>query len=87
MRLRDETLYVPIIPIITGTGLCLDLKRELEKHGFLVHALQYPVVPRDGERIRLMMHVTNTADEIYALVDALMKWAIGNPKAVVTAKL
>jgi 8-amino-7-oxononanoate synthase len=79
--------HIPIIPILTGYGLCLDLQRELREHGFLTHALQHPVVPKDGERLRVMMHANNTPDDISKLIGTLMNWGVINVNAIAKSRL
>ncbi|KAL4875951.1 pyridoxal phosphate-dependent transferase [Aspergillus karnatakaensis] len=66
--------HIPVVPIFTAEGRSFELKEYLAQKGFRTHAFTSPVVPVSEERIRLMMHVERTADEISALVDALMEW-------------
>ncbi|TGO43875.1 hypothetical protein BCON_0772g00010 [Botryotinia convoluta] len=86
--LGNQTLdrcYIPIIPILTGTGLCHELQQWLRQQGFLTHALRFPVVLE--ERIRFVMHVNNTLDNIRAFVRDLMEWGETNMMAIAEAQL
>lgn len=44
----------------------------LQAQGFLVKPIRYPTVPRNTERIRIILHSFNTDTEVKALVDALL---------------
>lgn len=44
----------------------------LQQCGFLVKPIRYPTVPRNTERIRIILHSFNTDTEVNALVDALV---------------
>ena len=65
---------MPIIPIMTGTGLYHQLQERLYQHRFRVHALPYHRGHRSEQRIRFMMHAENTPDEIREFVRILMEW-------------
>jgi 8-amino-7-oxononanoate synthase len=71
----DESFLAPIIPFVTKNGKSIDLRDSLRRKGFLVHASQFPAVPRDSERVRIVIHEDNTETQMTALVSAIMEWS------------
>lgn len=64
----------PILPwIIPGNEACRKKSEDLRKSGFEVRAILSPTVPEGGERLRIILHVFNTREEIEKLVTALKK--------------
>lgn len=62
----------PILPwIIPGNEACRQKAEELRQSGFEVRAILSPTVPEGGERLRIILHVFNTREEIEKLVTAL----------------
>ncbi|PFH61327.1 hypothetical protein XA68_17629 [Ophiocordyceps unilateralis] len=77
-----DEFHCPVVPLITSTGLCRSLQEESLQHGFLTHGLHFPVVPRTGERVRLVIHAGNTTEELHNLVNMLMAWASKKVSAI-----
>ncbi|KAE8382957.1 pyridoxal phosphate-dependent transferase [Aspergillus bertholletiae] len=73
--LKRPSFLVPIIPIITRPGHSHALEKWLLDRGMHSHGVRYPVVPMAKERVRVMMHVDNTAEQIETLVKSIMEWA------------
>lgn len=73
---KEENLDVPIIPLITRLGECTVLQQRLKENGFRTHAVRYPAVPLNAERVRFMMHADNTTAQIRRFVDVLFQWAV-----------
>ncbi|KAE8344222.1 hypothetical protein BDV24DRAFT_149137 [Aspergillus arachidicola] len=73
--LKGSSFLVPIIPIITQPGYSHRLEKWLLDRGMYTHGVRYPVVPMAKERVRVMMHVENTPEQIEALVKSIMEWA------------
>lgn len=62
----------PILPwIIPGNEACRQRAELLRKSGFEVRAILSPTVPEGGERLRIILHVFNTQEEIEKLITVL----------------
>lgn len=72
---RESTFIAPIVPLLTREGRCVDLRNKLFRNGFLAHSARYPAVPKDAERVRVVIHVDNSEDHIEGLVKAIIEWA------------
>ncbi|KAE8152634.1 pyridoxal phosphate-dependent transferase [Aspergillus avenaceus] len=73
--MKGDSFLVPIIPLITRPGHCLELETWLRDRGMHTHGVRYPVVPMAKERVRVMLHACNTEKDIEALVKSIMAWA------------
>lgn len=56
--------------------MCDELRKGLEKKGFLARPVRFPIVPKDGERIRLVIQSDTTPEQILSLVKAVVGWGI-----------
>ncbi|KAF7597235.1 hypothetical protein BBP40_008077 [Aspergillus hancockii] len=63
---KGTSFLVPIIPLITQPGQCQKLEKWLAQRGMHTHGVRYPVVPMAKERVRVMIHVANTKEQIEA---------------------
>ncbi|KAE8394673.1 pyridoxal phosphate-dependent transferase [Aspergillus alliaceus] len=72
---KGASFLVPIIPVITRPGHSHKLEKWLRDRRLHTHGVRYPVVPMAKERVRVMMHVDNTEEQIEALVKSIMEWA------------
>lgn len=72
-RLRD--IISPIVPVVTQPGESRGLAAHLLRNGFLAHAVQYPIVPLESERLRIIVHANNTREQIEGCVEGMMQWA------------
>jgi hypothetical protein len=52
------------------------LARKLQEADYQVNPVFYPIVPREKERVRLVMHADNTAAQIDDIVDLIMSWSM-----------
>jgi 8-amino-7-oxononanoate synthase len=64
-----------IVPIWTRPRHSFYLAVHLQMFGFSAYPIDFPVVPKGTERVRLMFHAANTADEVEALVASIGVWA------------
>ncbi|GFF62458.1 8-amino-7-oxononanoate synthase [Aspergillus udagawae] len=71
----DGCFSAPIIPIITSVGQSAGLAEKLQEAGYWVNPVRYPIVPRDKERVRIVVHADNTDEQIDEVVDLIMIWA------------
>lgn len=71
---HPDQFHTPVVPILTEMGLSHDLQKWLRQRGFLTHAIRYPTVPKTGERIRFMMHISHTPQVILSFVNSMMEW-------------
>ncbi len=62
----------PIIPIPCGSNqAALDASTHLESLGFLVPAIRYPTVPRNGARLRISLSASHPPDAVASLRNAI----------------
>lgn len=76
---RNMTFISPIIPLLTKPGLSRSLYDRLTGCGFFSLEVGYPVVPRNRERVRVIIHADNTEHEVNGLADAVVNWAADLP--------
>jgi 8-amino-7-oxononanoate synthase len=67
---------VPIIPLVTDLGQAASLAQKLQDAGYHVNPVFFPIVPREKERVRLVIHAENTAAQIDEIVDLIMGWSM-----------
>ncbi|KAI2788222.1 hypothetical protein POX_e06235 [Penicillium oxalicum] len=72
---RTGDFLTPIIPLVTEPGQASSLARKMQSAGYQVNPVFYPIVPRDKERVRLVMHADNTSAQIDEVVHLIMTWA------------
>lgn len=62
----------PIIPVVLGqSGRAVAWSESLQKAGFLVPAIRYPSVPREGARLRITLSATHCEGEVLGLAHEL----------------
>lgn len=64
-KFNNQWIY-PLI--ISGNEDCKNFANLLQNNGFLVKAILSPTVPKGKERIRIVLHSTNTFDEVNQLI-------------------
>ncbi|PYH43605.1 aminotransferase class I/II-fold pyridoxal phosphate-dependent enzyme [Aspergillus saccharolyticus JOP 1030-1] len=69
-----------IFGLITQPGKARYLAESLQQAGFWVNAVEFPIVPKELGRVRLMIHADNTAEQIDTVVQMIMRWAVGQMK-------
>ena len=73
--MQDASFFAPIISVITRPGQCRDLEAWLRLYHLHTHGVQYPIVSMKAERVRIMIHLGNTKEQIEHLVLRIMEWA------------
>ncbi|GCB20566.1 putative 8-amino-7-oxononanoate synthase [Aspergillus awamori] len=70
-----QPFLTQIIQLRTRTKHNFYLAFHLQRAGFSVFPISYPVVPKGTERVRIIFHASNTDAEVKALVAAIAEWA------------
>lgn len=63
--------------IIPGNEAVMRMAETLRQKGFDVKAIRYPTVPEGSERIRIVLHSFNTAEEIATLSETICSTTAG----------
>ncbi|KAL4897488.1 class II aminotransferase/8-amino-7-oxononanoate synthase [Aspergillus ambiguus] len=66
----------PIVPIVPRPGLAVDLGKHLEAAKYWVNTVHYPIVPKNMDRIRIVLHTDNDIRQIDHVVELIMEWAM-----------
>ncbi|GIV43240.1 MAG: hypothetical protein KatS3mg035_0363 [Bacteroidia bacterium] len=66
--LNHQWIYPLMVP---GNENCKNFASLLQSHGILVKAILSPTVPINKERIRIVLHATNTIEEVNLLISLL----------------
>ncbi|KAL4860999.1 pyridoxal phosphate-dependent transferase [Aspergillus spectabilis] len=72
---QNRAVHSHIVPITTRPRHEQFLAFHLALANMNAYSISYPVVPKGGSRVRLVLHVHNTKHEIDYLVAAISKWA------------
>ncbi|MBS1627222.1 MAG: 8-amino-7-oxononanoate synthase [Bacteroidetes bacterium] len=59
------------VVIIEGNEAARSLAKKLQENNFDVRAILYPTVPKGKERLRIVLHAFNTANEVEQLINLL----------------
>lgn len=70
-----QPFLTQIIQLRTRTKHNFYLAFHLQRAGFSVFPISYPVVPKGTERVRIIFHASNTDAEVNSLVAAIAEWA------------
>ncbi|KAI0788135.1 pyridoxal phosphate-dependent transferase [Fomes fomentarius] len=65
-------VFSPIFPLISHSPRSLE--DFLRPFGYAVTAIPYPTVPRGEERIRVVLHASNTEEELDQFVTRVLQW-------------
>lgn len=76
---KNMEFISPIIPLLTKPGLSHSLEDRLTGCGFFSLEVGYPVVAKEKERVRVIIHADNTESEVDGLIDAVVNWATDLP--------
>ncbi|KAL8939390.1 MAG: hypothetical protein Q9216_003376 [Gyalolechia sp. 2 TL-2023] len=72
---EDRSFQTPIVPIQTRRQYSYWLVFHLYLHKFSAIPVEYPVVPKGQNRIRLVFHASNTNVQIENLISTIGDWA------------
>lgn len=67
-----STVFSPIFPLISHSPKSLE--DFLRPFGYAVTAIPYPTVPKGEERIRVVLHASNTEEELDQFVTRVLQW-------------
>lgn len=68
----------PIQPVLFGTAeKTKNMVRGMYDEGFLLSAINYPVVPKERDEIRVQLSAAQSNEDIRAFIDAFRKVALG----------
>lgn len=71
-------LLTPIFPVILGSNeAAMQASSQLAEAGFIVPAIRYPTVPRNGARLRISVSAAHDAACLHALRDQLKELISG----------
>lgn len=66
----DSNTSIQVV-LIPGNEAARRVAQELQDSGLDVRAILYPTVPREKERLRIVLHAFNTPEQVTALIRAL----------------
>lgn len=66
--------YCPIIAMVTRPGESDDLADAIRGAGYSINPVKYPLVPKNLERVRIMLHADNTDGQLLDLVQVIAGW-------------
>jgi 8-amino-7-oxononanoate synthase len=68
-------LYSPVYPLLATADNINSLATYLRTFGYGTEAVIHPAVPKGQERLRIVVHATNTRQEIDGYTDRVLAWA------------
>jgi 8-amino-7-oxononanoate synthase len=68
-KLKSDTPIQGVI--VPGNEAIKELAKNIQQKGMDVRPILYPTVPENSERLRIVLHAFNTADELNQLLDTL----------------
>lgn len=72
---RSKPFVTHVVPVMTRQRYTAYLCWHLQLAGFSCFPIDYPVVPRGMNRLRVVLHAHNTNAEVEGLAAALCEWA------------
>ena len=72
LEIPAECPKSPIISLLTPDPR--GLAQYCQRAGFVIRAIVAPTVPEGSERVRVCLHVANTADQVEEFVQILQTW-------------
>ncbi|KAF7594369.1 hypothetical protein BBP40_009350 [Aspergillus hancockii] len=79
---QSVPFLAPIIALAVQTGKAKDLAQRLHRAKFWVNPVNFPLVPKNKDRIRIVVHSDNTKNQIKAIVLLIMGWGRGQMRHV-----
>lgn len=71
---EERPFLAHILPVMTRPKYTWWLYFQLLARGFCVFPVEHPVVPAGKGRLRLIIHASNTEDQVRGFVDAVFAW-------------
>ncbi|KAK2600550.1 hypothetical protein N8I77_010077 [Diaporthe amygdali] len=71
---EERSFLAHILPVMTRPEYTWWLFFQLLARGFCVFPVEHPVVPAGKGRLRVIIHASNTEDQVQGFVDAVFSW-------------
>lgn len=71
---EERPFLAHILPVMTRPKYTWWLYFQLLAQGFCVFPVEHPVVPAGKGRLRVIIHATNTEDQVQGFIDAIFSW-------------
>jgi 8-amino-7-oxononanoate synthase len=72
LRFERPKSFTPIqVVIVPGNKAIKAIAADLQNSSLDVRPILYPTVPKNGERLRIVLHSFNTVDEVNLLLNGL----------------
>lgn len=71
---EERSFLAHILPVMTRPKYTWWLYLQLLARGFCVFPVEHPVVPAGKGRLRVIIHATNTEDQVEGFIDAIFSW-------------
>lgn len=71
---EERPFLAHILPVMTRPEHTWWLYFQLLARGFCAFPVEHPVVPVGKGRLRVIVHATNTEDQVLGLIDVIFSW-------------
>ncbi|KAE8349895.1 pyridoxal phosphate-dependent transferase [Aspergillus coremiiformis] len=72
---RLDPFLSPVVALVMQPGKARQLAQILHRAKYWVNPVNFPLVAKDKNRIRIIVHADNTKNEIETIVCLIMEWA------------
>ncbi|KAB8227465.1 pyridoxal phosphate-dependent transferase [Aspergillus alliaceus] len=79
---RSEPFLAPIVALVVRPGMARKLAQFLHQAKYWVNPVNFPLVAKDKNRIRIVIHADNTKSQMESVVCLVMEWARGQMNPV-----
>lgn len=71
---EDRPFLAHIVPVMTRQKYTWWLYLQLLARSFCVFPVEHPVVPAGQGRLRVILHASNTEEQVHDFLDAIFSW-------------